>query len=108
KQFIPSPIFALLMGAACLEVVASTLFQALLNRAAIWTNVAVMALWSALLVLITALLVGRIGGVALALGYLAAWLSCVVVYALIVVRALPRDAGPAALSCRLEPSEAPL
>jgi hypothetical protein len=86
KHFSASGVFVLVMGAACLEVISSTLFQALVSRGAIWTNVGVTTLWSILLCLVTAPLVGRMGAKALALGFFAAWCACAAVYAGLAMR----------------------
>ena len=88
KHFRATGLFVLMMGAACFEVTAAALFQALVNQGAIWTHVGVMALWSTLLLLVTAILAGRMGAVALALGFLAAWCASAVAYAWFAARIL--------------------
>jgi O-antigen/teichoic acid export membrane protein len=96
KKFSASGMFALVMFAACFEVVAVALYQALLCRGAIWTHFGGMVLWSGLLVGVAGALGGRMGGQALALGYLISWFTCAALYMLLAVRFLsdvhPRNA----------------
>ena len=86
KRFHPSPIFHLLLAASCVEVIATALFQVLLSRGAIWTNVAVVMLWSSVLIGMATFFIDRMGGAGLALGYLVAWMACAVVYAWLAAR----------------------
>jgi hypothetical protein len=88
KTFSTAGMLALVMSAACFEVVAVALYQALLSRGAIWTHFAGMVLWSGLLVSVTGGLAGRMGGTALALAYLVGWFACAALYLLLAVRFL--------------------
>ena len=89
RRFSGSGLLATLAVAACFEVVASALYQALLSRGAIWTHVGVMAVWSGVLVGVTWLFADRMGGGALALAYCLAWCASAAAYAWIAVRFLP-------------------
>jgi O-antigen/teichoic acid export membrane protein len=81
RQYIGSSTLALLMAAACLEVVAIALYQAVLIRGAIWLHAGCMMIWSVVITTSTFVLAGTLGSNALALGHCLAWLIAIGIYA---------------------------
>ena len=75
-----SALILLLLGAAALEVIASSLYQAVFAGSSLWRQVVINGVWTVVLVATLQLTVSRHGVSALALAYLAAWSSSVILY----------------------------
>lgn len=81
KEFAgSSALILLLLGAAILEVVAGSLYQAIFAGSNLWFLVVINGLWTVVLVATLQLTVSRYGVSALAFSYLAAWTSSVIFY----------------------------
>jgi O-antigen/teichoic acid export membrane protein len=81
KEFAgSSALILLLLGAAILEVVAGSLYQAIFAGSSLWFLVVINGLWTVVLVATLQLTVSRYGVSALAFSYLAAWTSSVIFY----------------------------
>jgi O-antigen/teichoic acid export membrane protein len=81
KEFAgSSALILLLLGAAALEVIASSLYQAVFAGSSLWRQVVVNGVWTVALVATLQLTVSRYGVSALAFSYLAAWSSSVILY----------------------------
>jgi O-antigen/teichoic acid export membrane protein len=81
KEFTgSSALILLLLSAATLEVIASSLYQAVFAGSSLWRQVVINAVWTVVLVATLQLTVSRHGVSALAFSYLAAWGSSVILY----------------------------
>jgi O-antigen/teichoic acid export membrane protein len=82
KDFVGSPLlFVLFLGSVFLEVVATTLFQALFTTGKIWLNVAIVTIWASVLVGCMLAAAPRFGALGIAFSYLCAWCVSLVLYA---------------------------
>ena len=81
KEFAgSSALILLLLGAAVLEVIASSLFQAVFAGSSLWRQVVINGVWTVVLIATLQLTVSRYGVSALAFSYLVAWSSSVILY----------------------------
>ncbi|MGD0869525.1 MAG: oligosaccharide flippase family protein [Bryobacteraceae bacterium] len=81
KEFAgSSALILLLLGAATLEVIASSLYQAVFAGSSLWRLVIINGVWTVVLIATLQLTVSRYGVSALAFSYLAAWSSSVILY----------------------------
>jgi O-antigen/teichoic acid export membrane protein len=81
KEFTgSSALILLLLGAAALEVIASSLYQAVFAGSSLWRQVVISGVWTLVLVATLQLTLTRYGVSALAFSYLAAWSSSVILY----------------------------
>jgi O-antigen/teichoic acid export membrane protein len=81
KEFMgSSALILLLLSGAALEVVASSLYQAVFAGSSLWRQVVISGVWTLILVATLQLTVSRYGVSALAFSYLAAWSSSVILY----------------------------
>ena len=82
KDFVGSPLlFVLFLGSVFLEVVATTLFQALFTTGRIWHNVGIVTIWASVLSGCMLAAAPRFGAVGIAFSYLCAWSVSLVLYA---------------------------
>jgi len=75
-----STLILLLLGAAALEVIASSLNQAIFAGSSLWRQVVINGVWTLTLVSTLELTVSRYGVSALAFSYLVAWSSSVILF----------------------------
>jgi O-antigen/teichoic acid export membrane protein len=81
KEFAGSPpLILLLLSAAALEVIAGSLYQAVFAGSSLWHQVIINGIWAVVLTATLQLTISRGGVSALALSYLAAWSSSVILY----------------------------
>lgn len=81
KEFAGSSVLILLLlSAAALEVIASSLYQAVFAGSSLWRQVVINGVWTVVLVAALQLTVSRYGVSALAFSYLVAWSSSVILY----------------------------
>jgi len=73
-------LILLLLSAATLEVIASSLYQAIFAGSSLWGQVVINGVWTVVLAATLQLTVSRYGVSALAFSYLAAWSSSVILY----------------------------
>jgi O-antigen/teichoic acid export membrane protein len=75
-----SALILFLLSAAVLEVIASSLYQAVFAGSSLWRQVVINGVWTVVLVATLQLTLSRYGVSALALSYLVAWSSSVILY----------------------------
>ena len=90
-------ILGLLLASAATEAIATVLFQPLYGHGKIWTQLGVSICWTTLLVGGTWWGIDRGGAAAVAAAHVAAWMSSVMIYA-VVDRRLFRDEKASSLS----------
>ena len=80
-----APILAVLAMAAVAEVIATTIYQALVSFGKMWAHAGSVVVWSLVLVYVAAATVRSLGALGLAFSYLAAWLSSGLMYGLAAI-----------------------
>ena len=91
KDFVGSPLlFVLFLSSVFLEVVATTLFQALFTTGKIWLNVAIVTIWASVLSSFMLVLAPQFGALGIASSYLCAWAASLVLYAAAARKQLSR------------------
>jgi O-antigen/teichoic acid export membrane protein len=89
RDFIGSgALIPLLMASVTIEVVAAGLYQAIFTSRSLWSQAAVMSIWSGVLAGISSRAVPAHGAAGLALAYLVAWSLATLLYVCLVVREL--------------------
>jgi O-antigen/teichoic acid export membrane protein len=82
KEFAGSNwLLALILSSVVIEVIANNLYLALFAGNRFWRQLAIMILWTALLLAASAFAAPRYGAVGLAIAYLAAWSVAAAIYA---------------------------
>jgi O-antigen/teichoic acid export membrane protein len=77
-----TPLIILLLGSVVFEVIANNLFQVLFVSGQLWRNLAIVGVWTAVLIASTLVSVPRMGASGLAMSYLLAWGCSASLYAL--------------------------
>jgi O-antigen/teichoic acid export membrane protein len=87
KEFAGSPaVVLLLLGSVVVEVVATSLYQAIFSAGRVWRHFAIMSIWMGVLLTGSHLTSARYGAAGLALSYLVAWSVALALYAAIAPR----------------------
>ncbi len=95
REFVQARLtLGILLASSVAETVAGALFQTLYAHGRFWTQLAIASVWSAILVAVTWWWAPTHGAVALASGYLVAWLVSTTLYAAVTQHLLAQDAAP--------------
>lgn len=87
KEFAGSPaVILLLLGSVVVEVVATSLYQAIFTAGRLWRHFTIMSIWTVVLVTGSHLTSPRYGAAGLAFSYLVAWCVALGLYARIAPR----------------------
>jgi O-antigen/teichoic acid export membrane protein len=86
QEFVGSTaLIVVLLSSVVVEVIASSLYQAIFSSGSLWRQAGINALWTGVLVALALSLIPRYGATGLAASYLAAWCGSTALYAYVAL-----------------------